>query len=175
MSESYLGKKYSTCWVTSSRWVRTLEALPSPTSSSTSLFNPSRVSITHRWLSFVVSWRCRCVCLLAFSLEAVKLQKTRAGRDVCEYVVKVCVCVYTRGFFCYVGASVVLSAGSCPGGSVGAVWHREQMVNGRVMRSIDFLTQTPGLVHAAVVTHIQMCSLAKCIDFWVRFCTDRKA
>lgn len=54
--------------------------------------------------------------------------------------------MYTGGFFffcvCDAGVSVVLSAGSRPGGSDGAVSHREQMVNGCVTRSIDFLTQT---------------------------------
>lgn len=60
--------------------------------------------------------------------------------------------MYTRGFLCDAGVSVVLSAGSRPGGSVRAVSHREQMVNGCVTRSIDFLTQAPGPVHAAVVT-----------------------
>lgn len=53
---------------------------------------------------------------------------------------------------CDAGVSVVLSAGSRPAGSVRALSHGEQMVNGCVTRSIDFLTQTPGLVRAAVVT-----------------------
>ncbi len=53
--------------------------------------------------------------------------------------------------------------------------HREQMVNGCVTRSIDFLTQTRGPFCAAAETHSQMWSLAECIDFWVMFCTGRKA
>lgn len=88
-----------------------------------------------------------------FGLQAVKLQKRRAGRDVCVCCESVCVCIQ-EGFLCIAGVSVVLSAGSRPGGSVRAESHREQMVNGCVTRSIDFLTQTPG--HAAVGTQLNV-------------------
>ena len=48
-------------------------------------------------------------------------------------------CVYTTALLCDAGVSVVLSAASRPEGSVRVVSHREQMVNGCVMHSIDCL------------------------------------
>lgn len=87
----------------------------------------------------------------------------------------VCVCcesVYTRVFLCDAGVSAVLSAGCRPGGSVGGLSLREQMVNGCVTRCIDFVT---------VVGPFCSGDTVKCVAWLnvliplVRFHTDRKA